>query len=130
MPKQTKKKVGSIPPLLSAATITTCLLTNLPDELLLSIFKHVEMEARPNLVRSCPRFYLLKDSIYKEQVKTRSGQQIYLDNCPRCKKIMSLPLASPIAKKRIPRPFHRGKSYCSYACTSAQQLLELGKKNK
>jgi hypothetical protein len=129
MPKQTKKNVDSI----SVAVKPCPFLEKLPDEMLLAIFKHVEAEARPNLVRSCRRFHRLRHEIYTEHVKTETGQEIKLCNCPFCKKILTIPLvfsASRITKKRhrskiITRPMYRGKIYCSCACVMEQHIRDV-----
>lgn len=134
MPKQTKKNVDSI------SVPKPCpFLEKLPDEMLLMIFKHVEAEARPNLVRSCSRFHRLRHEIYTEHVKTKTGQKIKLRNCPFCKKILTTPLVSSasritktsrITKKRhrskiITRPVYRGKIYCSFACVMEQHIRDV-----
>ena len=129
MPKQTKKNVDSI-----SAPKPCPFLEKLPDEMLLMIFKRVEAEARPNLVRSCRRFHGLRHEIYTEHVKTKTGQKIKLCNCPFCKKILTTPLVSraspPIYKKRhrpkrITRPVYRGKIYCSFACVMEQHIRDV-----
>ena len=125
MPKQTKKNVDSI------SLATPCPLLELPDELLLSIFKYVEVEARPSLVRSCRKLHRLREVIYNENVRARSGQKMYICNCPRCNKVLTAPLSSPIGKQKhgsssriITRPLYRGKSYCSFSCGMKQQMLD------
>ncbi len=122
MPKQTKKNVGSI-------SFTSCPLLELPDELLLSIFKYVEVEARPSLVRTCRKFHGLRSSLYKEKVTARSGLKIYICNCPYCNKVMTVPLVSPIVKKKhrskvVIRPMYKNKIYCSYVCSTGQHFFD------
>ena len=132
MPKQTKKNVDSISLSLSSSP---CPILELPDELLLSIFEHVEVEARPNLVRSCHRFHGLRSCIYKEKVRARSGQKMYICNCPYCNKVMTVPLTPPIFKKRhrqkiVKRPVYKNKIYCSFVCTTGQHFSDGYKKHK
>ncbi len=127
MPKQTKKKVDSISLLLATTTTSSSLLENLPDEVLLHIFEYMKVEARPNLVRSCHRFYALKSSIYKEQVRSECGQKIYLCNCPYCKKLMRVPFVSVISKrkdrpKNLVRQWYQNKIYCSTDCVMKEHI--------
>ncbi len=129
MPKQTKKNVDFISPAGSLSAFSLCPLLELPDELLLSIFNYVEVEARPNLVRSCHKFHGLRKELYKEKVKARSGQKMYICNCPYCNKVMTVPLTPPISKKKhrgklIRRPKYKNKIYCSFVCVTGQSFLD------
>ncbi len=129
MPKQTKKNVDSISLPTSPPLLSWCPLLDLPDELLLSIFEYVEVEARPNLVRSCRYFHGLRNSLYKEKVRARSGQKMYISNCPHCNKVMTVPLTPPISKKKhrrkiIKRPVYNNKVYCSFVCVTGQSFLD------
>ncbi len=135
MPKQTKKNVDSISLPSPPPPSSSCLLLKLPDELLLSIFKYVEVEARPNLVRSCRKFHGLRSSLYKEKVRARSGQKMYICNCPYCNKVMTVPLVPPISKKKhrcklIKRPVYNNTVYCSFVCVTGQHFLDVWHNNK
>lgn len=113
-------------------------LMTLPNELLLMILECTDWKTRPDAVRTCVQLHNMKSRAYKNNVKSNRGQSVALKNCPRCLKLMTVPLTLPrslITKKKhrcrrskssrvVVRAHYRGTLYCSRACAIEQHMLE------
>ncbi len=118
----------------------------LPPELLLSILQRTAVISRPSFVRTCRKFFALRKEAY---LGGEDGKQKIVDNCPACRKLMTLPPAinhhlgvmRPSKRNktgRVVNPRHRiafmnpavraldrksGILYCSMDCGLKQLLL-------